>query len=71
MFLLPRDLQTIKIYAIFKHLYHALKMVDYNFRLIALVAYWLGQRYQDMMILKSQARISLWDVGAGPSDETV
>jgi hypothetical protein len=37
----------------------------------ARVAQWLERRRKDLVILASLVRIPLWDVGAGPSDETV
>jgi hypothetical protein len=38
---------------------------------VAKVAQWLDRRRKDLMILTSRLRIPLWDVDAGPSDETV
>jgi hypothetical protein len=37
----------------------------------ARVTQWLEQRYKDLVVLTSQVRIPLWDMGASPSDETV
>jgi hypothetical protein len=39
--------------------------------IVVRVAQWLERRLKDLMILASPVRIPLWDVGAGPSDETV
>jgi hypothetical protein len=41
------------------------------FPLIARLAEWYEWRRKDLMILASRVRVLLWDVGAGPSDETV
>jgi hypothetical protein len=38
---------------------------------VARVAQWLERRRKGLMIVASPVRISLWKVGAGPSDETV
>jgi hypothetical protein len=38
---------------------------------VARVAQWLERRRKDLVIIASLVRIPLWDVGAGPSDETV
>ena len=35
------------------------------------MAQWLEQRHKDLVIFASLVQIPLWDVGAGPSDETV
>ena len=35
------------------------------------VAQWLERRRKDLLILASPVRIPLWDMGVGPSDETV
>jgi hypothetical protein len=46
-------------------------IITYAYTGAASVAQWLEQRREDLMILTSLVRIRLWDVGAGPSDETV
>jgi hypothetical protein len=35
------------------------------------MAQWLERRRKDLVIPASPDQIPLWDVGAGPSDETV
>jgi hypothetical protein len=37
----------------------------------ARVAQWLERRRKDLVILASPVQILVWDVDAGPSDETV
>jgi hypothetical protein len=47
------------------------KLNDPNFCTKATgVAQCFEQRYKDLMIVASLVRIPLWDMGAGPSDET-
>jgi hypothetical protein len=38
---------------------------------VARVAQWSERRHKDLVIPTSPFRISLWGVGAGPSDETI
>ena len=47
--------------------------IDFKFKYTqaARMAQWLERRRKDLIILASPVRIPLWDVGAGPSDETV
>jgi hypothetical protein len=55
--------------------YFFLKIISLVVSLIqnvsARVAQWLEQRRNDLMIFASPVQIPLWDVGAGPSDDTV
>jgi hypothetical protein len=52
-------------------IYSLLKHVFIYVQIVVRVAQWLEWRHRDLMILASQVRISMWDVGAGLSDETV
>jgi hypothetical protein len=62
--------QQIEVYNVAYYCHQYLKKRYFIPFKAARVVQWLERRRRNLMILASLVRIPLWDVGAGPSDET-
>jgi hypothetical protein len=67
----PRSLRNIPRSLLVYYVCLTLTPIFNSVYCAARVVQWLERRLKDLVILASPVRMPLWDVGSGPSDETV